>query len=194
MTFIKPGDTVLFQGDSITAAANGYAPMIAAQLDSVTCMNRAVSGDRVTDLHDRWQRDALDLRPDVISVLVGINDTWHAYVTGAGVPVDRYGEVYRDLLDRTRRDLPAVRLILCEPFYLRCGDVTASWAPEVDARRAIVEQLAADYGARFVPFHKLFEGAVTAQTPPAYWAADGVHPTPAGHALMAQAWLDIVQQ
>lgn len=194
MGFIDPGDRLLFQGDSITAAPDGYATLLASRLDGVTCLNRGVSGDRVTDLFDRWQRDTIDLKPDVISILVGINDTWHKYVTGEGVSVKHYERVYRELLEWTRRELSAVRLILCEPFYTNCGAVLNSWVPEIAARQAIVKQLADEFDGLYVPFHRAFGDAVDRKHPPKCWAEDGVHPTPAGHELMAETWLDVVQR
>jgi lysophospholipase L1-like esterase len=81
-----------------------------------------------------------------------------------------------------------VQLVICEPFALKCGAVNDKWFPEFDERRAAAKKVAAAAGAIFVPFQTIFDEAVAAGTPPAYWGGDGVHPSPAGHSLMAQAW------
>jgi len=209
---IQSGDTVLFQGDSITdagrvrdnesvndmsALGKGYAKMAAAQLladrpgDGLRFHNRGISGNRVVDLYARWKVDALNLKPDVISILIGVNDTWHHFMYDNGVEVPRYERFYRDLLAWTREALPDVKLVLCEPFFLRCGVVTEAWHVEIEARQKIVRTLADEFDARFVGFQKMFDQAAT-EAPPDYWARDGVHPTPPGHHRMAQLWLSVV--
>ena len=209
---IQANDVVLFQGDSITdcgrtrevetandlaGLGRGYAMQAAATLlrdrpgDRLRFHNRGISGNRVVDLYARWKIDALNLRPDVISILIGVNDTWHHFTRDNGVEVVRYAEVFRTLLDWTLERLPEVRLILCEPFVLGCGVVGEAWVTEMAQRRAVVRQLAGEFGAAFVPFQAAFDEAVS-RAEPAYWAEDGVHPTAAGHALMAQTWLTTV--
>ncbi|MFA9479240.1 SGNH/GDSL hydrolase family protein [Phycisphaerales bacterium AB-hyl4] len=212
---LQPNDVVLFQGDSITdagrdrgiaepnhaaAMGRGYALLTASALlvdyaeHELRIFNRGVSGNRVTDLADRWQADCLDLKPTVLSILIGVNDTWHG--TGKGepsksVPLDKYETVYRDLLEQARKAQPKLRLVLCEPFTLRCGAVTDAWFPEIDQRRAVVQQLARDYDGRFVAFQSAYDAALS-EAEPAYWAADGVHPSLAGHQLMARTWLKAI--
>ncbi len=210
---IQPTDTVLFQGDSITdagrdrgsdapndpaALGRGYAHYAAAMLlarrdgDAVRVFNRGVSGNRVTNLRDRWQADCLDLQPDVLSVLIGVNDSWHGVAKGTpenGVPLDEYEAVYRQILDRAKDANPDLRLVLCEPFTAKCGAVMVlDFFPDIDERRGIVKRLAADYGAVFVPFQQVFDDAAQSR-PHESLASDGVHPTVAGHMLMAQAWV-----
>lgn len=209
---INPNSTILFQGDSITDAGRnreisdanigaalgaGYVNLIAARLlqarpqDNLHIFNRGISGNRVTDLYARWKVDGINLRPDLISILIRVNDTWHEFMYGNGVEVDRYTTVYRMLLEYTKQRLPEVQLVLCEPFVLACGVVTDGWIAEMAARRQVVRQLADEFGAIYVPFQSMFDTAL-AQAEPAEWAADGVHPTPAGHRLMADAWLAAV--
>lgn len=210
---LRPHDIVLFQGDSITdagrdrnamqgptseALGKGYAALAAARLLSerpdwkLSFFNRGISGNKVPDLEARWDTDCLRLRPTVVSVLIGVNDTWHPLAGwGPGVPVDRYESAYRSILDRTVRELPGVRLVICEPFVLRCGAVDGRWFPEIDQRRAVCRQLASDFGARLVEFQALFDQAVKSCYPQ-YWAPDGVHPSLAGHALMAAKWVECV--
>lgn len=209
--------TILFQGDSITdvgrkyritapnkprALGNGYVKLIVNELlkrapqnsspqNSLACYNRGISGNRVVDLYARWKVDGVNLQPDLISILIGVNDTWHEFNSQNGVEVDRYETIYRLLLDYTKEQLPDVRLVLCEPFVLPCGVVTDAWTREMDQRRAIVQDLAAQYGALFVPFQQMFTNALE-NTPPHHLAEDGVHPTASGHQLMADLWLEVV--
>ena len=210
--FIHPGDTVLFQGDSITdggrdrdraeandqpALGGGYAWLAAAGLlvdrpdDRLRVFNRGISGNKVFQLADRWDDDCIALKPDVVSILIGVNDVWHKRTGGYDGTVEVYEQDYERLLARTRGALPGVRLVVCEPFVLPCGAVDESWFPEFDGYRAAARRVAREHNARFVPFHSMFEEAARI-APPEHWAADGVHPTPAGAALMAQAWLEVV--
>jgi lysophospholipase L1-like esterase len=105
-------------------------------------------------------------------------------------------EVYRDgfaaLLERTKKELPETRLVICEPFVLRCGAVNDSWFPEFETRRKFAKEVAEGAGTLWVPFQEMFDKAVAAGTKPEYWAADGVHPSVAGHALMAKTWREVV--
>lgn len=208
---IKPNSTILFQGDSITdcgrdrnaTGANtglgqGYALMAAAALladrpaDKLQVFNRGISGNRIVDLYARIKADVINLKPDVLSVLIGVNDTWHEFGGKNGVAVPKYERVYREFLTEVRAALPAVRFVLCEPFVLNCGVVTTEWVAEMDQRRAVVKKLAGEFAATFVPFQTMFDAAVQ-QAPPSYWAGDGVHPTAAGHARMAREWLKCVE-
>jgi len=211
---LKEGDVVLFQGDSITdagrnrktqgeanngpALGRGYPTIIAGGLLTghrdlgLKIYNRGISGHKVPDLDARWQTDTLDLKPAVLSILVGVNDIWHK-LNGK---YDGTPEVYRDgfaaLLKKTREALPEVTLVICEPFVLRCGAVSDKWFPEFDVRKAFAKEVAMGTGAIWVPFQEAFDDAVSAGTSPDFWAADGVHPTIAGHSLMAKTWRDAV--
>lgn len=208
---IQPGDTLLFQGDSITdcgrarnikepnnpnALGCGYAGHAAAALmrrhpgRPLTCFNRAVSGDRVRDLLGRWQPDCLDLQPTVLSLLIGVNDMWRTKDQADTSPPQVYEDHLRQLLQQTKEALPDIRLIVGEPFVTRTGAVTDDWFPEFDQRRAIACKLADEFDAAWVPFQNTFDSALTNEADdPAVWAHDGIHPTPAGHQLMAEAWL-----
>ena len=154
--------------------------------------NRGISGNKVPDLEARWQKDCLDLKPGVLSILIGVNDLWHK-LNGK---YEGTSEIYRDgfaaLLKQTREALPDVTLVICEPFVTRCGAVNDTWFPEFETRRAFAAEVATNAGAIWVPFQEAFNKAISAGTEPAYWAADGVHPTQAGHALMAKVWREAV--
>ncbi len=209
---LPKGSVLLFQGDSITdcrrdrkqKSANnprgfgsGYPMLIASGLlrdhasSDLKIYNRGISGNKVPDLDARWKEDCIDLKPAVLSILIGVNDIWHKLNGRYEGTVKTYEEGLRALLDRTSDALPDTRIVICEPFVLRCGAVNDSWFPEFEHRRAACEAVAKSLSLDFVPFQKMFDEA-TASSPPAYWAADGVHPTMAGHALMAKTWREVV--
>ena len=208
------GATVLlFQGDSITDAGRdrtvttpnairalgaGYPLLLYAMLRErhperdLQVFNRGISGNVVPDLQARWQGDTLDLKPDILSILIGVNDVWHTIGKSPADEVVRtYESGYAALLDRTRAALPSVKVVVLEPFVLRTGAVTEAWFPEFDQMRAASRRVADHAGARFVALHEMFQKRA-AKTGPAYWAADGVHPTAAGHEAIARAWVDTV--
>jgi lysophospholipase L1-like esterase len=212
---IGKGDVVLLQGDSITdagrnrkregnandrsALGSGYAFLIAAQLlaaqrdTELKIYNRGISGNKVFQLADRWDKDCLDLKPDVLSILIGVNDIWHKLNGRYDGTIEIYERDYRALLQRTRQQLPEVKFVVCEPFVLRCGAVDDKWFPDFDGYRAAAKRVATAFDAVFVPFQSMFDEA-SKDAPPAYWAGDGVHPTIAGAQLMAQAWIDTVSK
>lgn len=204
----KTGRVILFQGDSITdagrdrdakepnsagALGNGYPLLIASAVlaarpaSSLQFFNRGISGNKVPDLQARWTADTTDLRPDVLSILIGVNDFWHKLDHGYNGTVQDYEQQYTALLDETRKALPHVRLIVLEPFVLRTGAVDARWFPEFDQRRAAAARVARHAKATFIGLQAIFERHARL-APPAYWAGDGVHPTPAGHAVIAEEW------
>jgi acyl-CoA thioesterase I len=203
----QDGDIVLFQGDSITDSGRyrpdpthlgyGYVMQAASWFHAwypakdVRFLNRGISGNRVTDLAARWQEDCLELRPTWLSLLIGINETWRRYDSHDPTSTHDYENAYRALLERTQATLNA-RLILCEPFVLPVPADRAQWREDLDPKIAVVRTLAREYHALYVPFDGLFAQAAT-QREPAFWADDGVHPSNAGHALMAQAWLRTVR-
>ena len=202
----RTGDKILFHGDSITDAhrgsgsgddaglGRGYVQIIAKRLSQehpsrrLIFVNRGVSGDQIDDLVRRWNEDAIALEPDILSILVGINDT------GAETALQEFEVVYDALLERTKAALPNVRLVLCEPFALlpRSADGNPHrWETNVRERARIVEKLAAKYRAPFVRFQKVFDDALKA-APAEHWLYDGIHPTQAGHQLMADEWIRTV--
>ena len=203
---------ILFQGDSITdcgrdrnaqdkpnhtgALGQGYASRLAGELladypgSGLRIFNRGISGNRVVDLYARWKCDGVNLEPDLISILIGVNDTWHEFGSRNGVEIDRFEIVYRMLLEFTRARRPNVGLVLCEPFVLDCGVVTPEWKLDIAARQEVVSRLAVEFGAVRVAFQEMFNEALK-EAPAEYWADDGVHPTPAGHTRMARFWRSV---
>lgn len=209
---LESESVILFQGDSITdagrsrkqtsannfqALGRGYPLQLAASLladhaaAGLKVYNRGISGHKVPDLAARWDKDTLDLKPMVLSILVGVNDIWHKLAGRYDGTVADYETGYRALLKRTLQALPGVRIVVCEPFALRCGAVNDKWFPEFDERRAVSKKLADELKLTFVPFQSMFDEA-TKSVAPNYWAGDGVHPTLAGHALMAKTWRQVV--
>src|SRR2546422_650121 len=202
------GPVVLFQGDSITdcgrdrklpdpnaasALGSGYPLLVAAAAlaahpdRALRFYNRGVSGNKVPDLAARWATDTVALAPDVLSILIGVNDFWHKLSNGYTGTVEDYENQYGALLDETQRALPRTRIMVLEPFVLHCGAVDNRWFPEFDQRRAAAERVARHAGATFVPLQQMVDGLAHKSTPQ-YWAADGVHPTPAGHGVIAERW------
>jgi lysophospholipase L1-like esterase len=198
--------TVLFQGDSVTDAdrsrtddgdlGRGYAMFASAWFSAaypaagVRFLNRGVGGNRARDLQARWAADCLALQPNWVSILIGINDTWRRYDANEYTPPEAFEAAYRDILDQAVSRARA-RLILCEPFLLPVLAGQVEWRADLDPKIAITRRLAEAYAAVLVPLDQLFAQAA-ATRPPAFWLRDGVHPTPAGHALIAQAWLKAV--
>lgn len=203
---------ILFQGDSVTdgnrsrnndwnhVMGHGYAYTVASKLwhdhpdKGFYFYNRGVSGNQVSDLAVRWQNDAIDIKPDWLSILVGINDT-EAYIKGnQALTAERFETDYRNLLRLTREQLPDTRLILGEPFILPVGrvkDRLALYESEVSKRQQVVKKLSAEFGALFIPYQSAFTKALD-KAPADYWIWDGIHPMPAGHELMARLWLEVV--
>ena len=203
-----PGARILFQGDSITDGnrgrsadpnhilGHGYAFIIAAKFGAgfpeakLDFINRGVGGNTVVELEKRWQKDTLDLKPDVLSILIGVNDSSH------GVPLDQYAQVYDKLITDARAANPNLKLVLCEPFTLPVGkrkEDYESWFGGIRKRQEIVARLAQKHGAALVHFQRVFDDA-TKRAPADYWIWDGVHPTYRGHQLMADEWERAVRQ
>ncbi len=205
------GRVILFQGDSITdagrdrnrhaandpaALGKGYPMLVAGDLlrdhpsSGLQIHNRGISGNKVPDLDSRWDEDCIALKPDVLSILIGVNDLWHKLNGKYDGTVQTYYDGFTALLERTQTALPKTRIVICEPFVLRCGAVNDAWFPEFEDRRAMAERVANEFKLDFVPFQKMFDEAIQ-NTEPSYWAGDGVHPTLAGHALMANKWREV---
>lgn len=204
---------ILFQGDSITDGnrgrdedpnhihGHGYAYLIASQLGAEHAssqphfINKGISGNRVSDLYARWNEDAFSLKPDLISILIGVNDAMSIINGQPGGATDRFERIYRLLLDETREVLPEAGIVLCEPFVLETSSTAKEWSrwrSQMDEYRVIVRQLSEEYDTLFVPLQELYNESATRLTAE-YWLWDGVHPTTAGHYLLAQQWLKVVQ-
>ena len=200
--------TVLFVGDSVTDACRtsspakrpfdelgvGYVRFVAQHLGSqrpelaLRFVNRGVSGDRTRELEPRWERDVIAERPDVLSVLIGVNDSWRGFDDNDPTTADEFATRYRALLGRARAAMPALHLVLCEPFLLFEQPGEEGFRRDLDDKVAVVHRLADEFDATLVPFDAMFVAAC-GRMPAEHWADDGVHPTPAGHGLMAWEWM-----
>lgn len=205
---LAPGARVLFQGDSITDAGRiygddqslgeGYANMIAAWLHArhpaadYTFLNRGVGGNRASDLEARWSEDCIALKPDWVSILIGINDTWRRYDSNLPSAIDAFEACCRRLLDRVKTETSA-QIILLEPFLLPSAPELDAWREDLDPRITAIRRVARDYQTLYLPLDGLFAAATTRQ-PPVRWAPDGVHPSQAGHALIARAWIEALSE
>lgn len=211
---LNQGATILFQGDSITdagrkkdsadfnTAANlgsGYANQAAAELlfnnasKDLKIYNKGISGNKVYQLAERWDTDCLALKPDILSILIGVNDYWHKHNGKYEGTLEIYKNDYRALLKRTKEALPDIKLIIGEPFAVRgVKAVDDTWYPQFDEYRAAAKALADEFNAIFIPYQKVFDEAQK-QAPGVYWTNDGVHASLAGAKLMAEAWLKAVQ-
>jgi len=201
---INANDTILFTGDSITDCGRvredarhlgfGYAAFIAARLQAylaapeLQIFNRGIGGNRAGDLLGRVEADLLALQPTVVSILIGINDTWRRYDSKDATSAETFEKNYRGVLENIRDKLDA-RVVLLEPFLLHVPADRAAWREDLNPKIDVTRKLAVEFGAELLPLDGLFAKMAT-QAPAAYWAADGVHPTAAGHALIAEAWLE----
>jgi lysophospholipase L1-like esterase len=207
MPAFSDGAIILFQGDSITDGnrgrtldpnhilGHGYQFIISAKYGEelagrhLTFLNRGVSGNTVSSLARRWQKDTLDIKPDILSILIGVNDL------GSGVSADRYEQEFDELLAETTNALPNVHFVLGEPFGLPVGGKKSIWdnyRKQLLERDEIVIKLGKKYHAPVVHYQKMFEDA-TNRAPADYWIWDGVHPTYSGHQLMADEWVRTVR-
>ena len=207
---------ILFQGDSITdgnryknkASAwdknhqigHSYVYLITALLGMkypekhYEFINRGISGNQTGALLARWQEDCLDIKPDILSILVGVNDCLFASPAGkSDISASKYEENYRRLLTLAKENDPDVQLILLEPFAHIEGQINTPISATVRAatlrsEQKIVRKLAEEFGAIFVPLQEKFDEAMKTREP-SYWIWDGTHPTEAGHAIIAREWL-----
>ncbi len=198
----KENAIILFQGDSVTdcqrdrkdaaGLGHGYANLVATLLTQqgrkdITIYNRGISGNRVPDLLSRWQTDCLALEPDYISILIGINEVWRRYDSNNPTSDEEYERGYRELLEQTRQGTRA-EILLLNPFLLDVNPEKAAMREDLVGKQAVVKKLAQEYGCRFLDLDALFQEACN-KLPPETFAQDGVHPAPAGHALIAVHWL-----
>lgn len=204
---INKDATVLFQGDSITdcgrdrendTLGNGYPHFIASLFNSmypelgVKFINRGISGNRTADLVERWTDDCINLKPDVVSILIGVNDTWRRYDSNDITTADEYYNNFKEVLKRTRLELENTQIIILEPFLMPYPQDRLAWREDLDPKIQKARQLAREFDAIYIPFDGIFaQNSVVVE--PSFWAADGVHPTAVGHALIARYWIDAVE-
>ena len=205
---------ILFQGDSITDAGrntnNGSLitigqsyPMIIDGALSVkypgrfTFENYGISGNRSVDVYARVKKDVWNHKPDVLSILLGVNDVWHDLGEEPnGVDAERFYTVYKMLCADTLKALPGCRIMMMEPFVLKESATEADWdffRTEVALRADAVRRIAGELDQVFVPLQSVLDEAAKVM-PAGYWLGDGVHPMPAGHQLIADQWMKVFEK
>lgn len=191
--------TILFQGDSVTDAGrtltdptglgNGYPKFIAEALSDseLSILNRGVSGHRICDLLNRWEEDCILLKPDILTILIGINNCWRKYDSGDETPISDFEAQYRSLLEQSLEKTSA-SIILMEPFVLPFPEDRRQWRETLDPEIQVVHSLAREYKTHLIPLDAIFAEA-SAKYGCAALADDGVHPTEFGHRMIAELWL-----
>ncbi len=199
---------ILFQGDSITDVGrsrdnsrmlgSGYPTVVSAILGSENpgkfyFENKGISGNRVVDVYARIKRDIINMEPDVMSILIGVNDVWHEVDLHNGVDAPKFEKIYDMMIEEILEARPDIKIMIMEPFVIH-GAATnelydSVFRPEVEKRAVAAKRVAERHRLTFVPLMELFDKASATQ-PEGYWSGDGVHPTPEGHGLIAKAWLN----
>ncbi len=204
--------TFLFQGDSITDAGRsrdnnaqrgvGYPHLVSAQLlydhpGEVDFINRGISGNRVVDLYARIKADFINLKPDYLSILIGVNDVWHEFAESPnGVADDKFRRVYDMLIAEIKEALPEIKIYILEPFVLKGSGTEAHWEDfdrEVRLRAKSAKWIAEKYNLPFIPLQDKFD-ALCEKCEASYWLGDGVHPTAAGHEMIARALIEAAEK
>ncbi len=211
---MKDNDVILFQGDSITDGnrgrnedlnhihGHGYQYILAAEMHAdntdkdFEVVNRGITGNRIADLYGRWKEHCINLKPTVLSILIGLNDCNSVYHWGHGSEPDRFKKIYRLMLDEVLEQNPDTLLVIMEPFFgvsKEGEDYNNYMQSHIGEYAAAAKEIAEEYGAVFVPLQDLFdEYAKHTDTFKLLW--DGVHPTTGGHMLIARRWKECVEE
>lgn len=207
---------ILFQGDSITDAGRdrngekakgyGYPTFVTGELGvkypgEYVFYNRGISGNRIVDIYARIKSDIINLNPDYMSLLIGVNDTWHEFGMKNGVSTEKFEMVYCLIIDELLEALPDLKLMILEPFVLEGGATVSEENPDkypafradVESKAAAAKRVAKKYGIPFIELQAKFDEAAK-KVSPDYWTWDGVHPTPMGHEIIKQAWIETFEK
>ena len=197
---------ILFQGDSITDCGrnrendsylgHGYPRFVQGKLmveqpGQNTFVNMGISGNRIVDVYARIKADIINLKPDVMSILIGINDVWHEVARQNGVDAVKFEKIYSMLIEEVLEALPNIKIMILEPFVLKgCATLDAwdTFITETKLRAAAAKRIAEKYNLTFIPLQEMFDNMPDCVRPD-YWAGDGVHPTAAGHELISNEWI-----
>ena len=212
---------IVFWGDSITDSlrdkeqtvditgysrmtGSGYVRLIEASLGydypmRYEILNRGVSGDRIVDLYARIKKDVINLKPDIVSILVGINDVGHELAAQNGVDAEKFEMVYDWIVRELLQALPGVKIMILEPFVLHgictenkenCLNRWELFLSETRLRQIAAKRIADKHGLTFVPLQNAFDQAIASTKEEGYWLGDGVHPRAGGHELIKRKWLE----
>ena len=203
---LKPNQTIVFIGDSITDAERmsaAYKPFGAGYVHftanallakypqlNLNIINSGVSGNTIHDLKTRWQRDCISHKPDILSILIGVNDIWRRIAENdpsGAADLDEYDSMYRQLISQTKKECNS-RIVIIEPFMF-CDDLNNPVF--VELRRFVdkVRTIAVDFNAVLVPLQKAIDKRIK-EVPPKSWSLDMVHPEVWAHAWISQRWFE----
>jgi len=203
--------TILFQGDSITDSGRsrecddsrgyGYATIASGRVgltypNEYNCINRAVSGDRIVDIYARIKMDIINLKPDYMSILIGVNDTWHEISRKNGVLTEKFEKIYTMLLQEIFEVLPNIRIFLMLPYITHGTSINEQYDEfynETKKRAAAAKRVAEKFSLPYINLQEKFNEAVK-NAPDNFWTLDGVHPTVNGHALIAEEWFKMFEK
>ena len=198
---------ILFQGDSVTDAGrdrsdphdmgNGYPRFASAMIQDsfpdteFEFIDLGISGNRTEHLVERMEADFIEIQPDIVSILIGVNDVWHHYAFEYVETTDEQFESnYRTLLDAIKSRTTA-RILMIQPFLLETVDpAKQELCEELARKQAIVKRLADEYADAYLPLDEVLHSMTEEE--PAYYAADGVHPTPDGACCIGEAYLGAI--
>ncbi len=197
---------ILFQGDSITDMGrdrsdphhlgNGYPKLVAHYLQELfpdkefEFLNFGISGNRTCDLVDRWQSDCLDWDPDVVSIMIGINDTWRAFDQNMPMTAEEFEANYRTLLTQIKEKTHA-KILMLEPYLLRNEPGKDGWRADLDPKINAVRRLALEFADAYVATDGIM-AAASVEESPTYWSGDGVHPNDEGAMLIATHYIGAI--
>ena len=198
---------ILFQGDSITDAGRdrrnyhdigpGYPKFAAEGIKNaftdtdIEFINLGIGGNRTDQLFDRLYPDAISFDPDIVSILIGINDVWHRHDGARVATTDTQIEVnYRAILERLKNETHA-KIVLLAPFLLDAED-KESWRVEVERVVEIVRKLADEFADVYIPLDELFGEALKTQPEPKFYSADGDHPNNNGRAFIGKHYAEYI--
>lgn len=203
--------TFVFQGDSITDVGRardndiniglGYPFLFAAKMgrdypEEYAYLNRGISGNRIVDLYARIKSDIINLKPDYLSILIGVNDVWHEFSRHNGVDAEKYEKIYSMLIEEVKQALPDIKIIIMEPFLLKGPATEENWDEfysEIRKRAVAAKNIAEKYSLEFLPLQdKFFE--LSKNLPTTYWIRDGVHPTTYGHEFIARELINCFEK
>ena len=203
---LMDNSTVLFQGDSITdsgrkrnqneSLGDGYVMMTAAWLSAlhpeyhVKFYNRGIAGNQIRDLRKRWKKDCLDLKPNLVSILIGVNDLGLPFWKSS-TPTESFQADYKSILEQTQQ--LQCKIILLEPFLVHSHEDLLEVTEELNKKIEVIKELSREFQTKLIPLNDIFIKAC-AKRAPSFWSIDGVHPTLAGHALIAKSWIQSVME
>lgn len=203
---------IVFQGDSITDSGRnfestifegyGYVTMVKGLLgleypEKFSFMNKGISGNRIVDVYARIKSDIINLKPDYLSILIGVNDVWHEFSRKNGVATEKFEKIYSMLIEEIKEVLPDIKIMILEPFVLKgsatvsndkCEDLYPHFRKEVEEKAKAAKRIAEKFSLPFVSLQEKFDEVYNSDFPD-YWVRDGVHPTAPGHMLIAREWV-----